>query len=61
MWNMRMFVSALEGGHKYGTSPFLMLLLMDEIPSKRNSLRDGKIHIMKTLKIWRKCKLPLSS
>jgi hypothetical protein len=28
----------------HGSSSFLMLLLKDEIPSRRNSLRDGQIH-----------------
>jgi hypothetical protein len=34
----------LKGRHEHGTSPLLMLPLMDVIPSRRNSLRDGKIN-----------------
>jgi len=33
-----------EHGHEHGTSPFRMLPLMDGIPSRRNSLKDGQTH-----------------
>jgi hypothetical protein len=41
---MRMFLSTLEGEARAWYKSFMMLPFMDGIPSRRNSLGDGKIH-----------------